>query len=62
MHRSQAEVAGPIGIFFPEEVSTHFAQTEEIAEPILILFVLHTLKFFDEFRINPVTICFNNAN
>ncbi len=62
VHRLQAEAFGAIGVFFPEKITSDFTQAKEVAEPIFILFfLLHTLKFFDEFGINPVTVFFNKA-
>lgn len=62
VHRLQIDIFRPIGVPFSEKIASYLTQTEEFAEPTLIFFfLLHTLKFFDEFGINPVTILFNKA-
>jgi hypothetical protein len=53
---------GRFGSVFSEKITTHLAQAKKFPEPILIFFfLLHTLKFFDEFGINPVTVFLNKA-
>jgi hypothetical protein len=63
MHRLQVDVFRSVGILFPKEITSYFAQAKEFPEPIFILFfLLHTLKVFDQFGINPVTVFLNKAD